>query len=88
MADGDEPVEIDVRDAMNRLAHALDQILNGKDVLITQQRKNGFVLLLFPYDDESGRCNYVSNGADRKDIIKICETLIERFKGNGSDASA
>jgi len=64
---------------MNRLAAALDEILNpgkkGKD------KKVGFVLLLFEYGSHEGRANYISNGADRGDIVTLFKEQIKRFEG-------
>jgi len=76
----DEPVEMSIREAMNAMAIALDKILNGATMSGKGKRENGFVLLVFPFNDKSGLCNYISNGADRKDIIKLFKTQIERFE--------
>jgi len=76
---GDAPIEAKYRDQMNRLAAALDEILNpgkkGKD------KKVGFVLLLFEYGSHEGRANYISNGADRGDIVTLFKEQIKRFEG-------
>jgi len=75
------------KDAMNAIADGLEQILNGE---LNTERKNGFVLLVFPYGDESGICNYVSNGADRGDIIRMFKQQIKRFEeleGGGNEIS-
>jgi len=45
----------------------------GKD------RSTGFVLLVFPFGETEGRCNYISNGADRKDIVKLLREQANRF---------
>jgi hypothetical protein len=74
---GDGPIEMPLKEAMNNLAAALDRVLNGEDLT---NRKNGFVLLIFPFNDDSGRCNYISNGADRKDIVKMFKQQIKRFE--------
>lgn len=76
---GDGPIEAQFRETMNVIAKALDKILNeeakGAD------RKVGFVLLVFPYEGHEGRCNYVSNGADRRDIVLLMKEQIKRFEG-------
>jgi hypothetical protein len=46
----------------------------GKD------RKTGFVLMVFPFADFDGRCNYISNGADRNDIVTLMKEMIARFE--------
>ena len=43
------------------------------------------MLLVFPFN-ESGdttgeRCNFISNGADRKDIVVLFKEMIARFEG-------
>ena len=35
----------------------------------------------FPFGDHSGRCNYISNGADRKDVVTLMKKMIARFEG-------
>ena len=79
----DDPIQVNMKDAMNAMAVALDRILNGEKVVdekLHKERQNGFVLLVFPFNDKSGRCNYISNGADRKDIIRMFKEQIKRFE--------
>jgi hypothetical protein len=68
---------------MLKLAHALDVMFNGD--LTGPARKTGFVLLLFPFseigDGGEGRCNFISNGADRGDIVVLFKEMIKRFEG-------
>jgi hypothetical protein len=66
-----------LQEVMNSLAVGVDRILNGENVEI---RKNGFVLLVFPFGDKSGGSHYISNGTDRKDIIKRFEEQIKKLK--------
>ena len=90
LKEGEMPPQ-NLRDFLNSIAYALDEILNGKGVVQNKSmRKNGFVLLTFPYEDDSGRCNYISNGARREDIMRMFRMQIETFeqqieaeKGNG-----
>jgi hypothetical protein len=76
---GDAPIEAEYREKMNALASVIDEFFNleakGKD------RKTGFVLLVFPFGEGEGRCNYISNGADRKDIVAMMKEQIKRFEG-------
>jgi len=76
---GDAPIEEEYRETMNALATALDAVLNpgtkGTD------RKTGFVLLVFPFESHEGRANYISNGADRRDIVALFKEQIKRFEG-------
>ena len=76
---GDGPIEERYRRRMNDLAEGLDRFLNGD--MRGANRKTGFVLLVFPFGDESGRCNYISNGAARADIVTMMKEQIARFEG-------
>lgn len=76
---GDAPVEPAYREKMNAVARALDEIFNGD--LKGQDRTTGFVLLVFRYGESEGRCNYISNGADRRDVVTMLKEQIKRFEG-------
>lgn len=64
---------------MNAVAVALDKTFNG--TATGSERKTGFVLLVFEYGEKEGRCNYISNGADRADIVTLLKEQIKRFEG-------
>lgn len=79
------------RALMNAIAVQLDELFNqgakGHD------RKIGFVLLAFPYSppgtiqpSEEPRCNYISNGANRKDIACLMREMAARFEGQPAAA--
>lgn len=70
------PIEDAYRDMMNEVGRALDQRFNPDK----GDKRVGFVLLLFPYGESDGRCNYLSNGADRKDIVKLLREQAARFE--------
>lgn len=76
---GDAAIEKRYRAQMEAIARTLDEFLNdgtkGKD------RQTGFVLLVFPFNSQDGRCNYISNGADRRDIVTMMKEQIARFEG-------
>jgi hypothetical protein len=76
---GDAPIEPKYIEQMNAVARALDQFFNGDAK--GDDRKAGFVLMVFPFGDHSGRCNYISNGADRKDVVTLMKEMIARFEG-------
>jgi hypothetical protein len=76
---GDGPIEDAYRQRMNELAAALDEVFNGE--LRGANRRTGFVLLVFPFGDDTGRCNYISNGAARADIVTMMKEQIKRFEG-------
>ena len=67
----------DTRNLMQSMASALDEVLNEKG----KPKKNGFVLLVSPFEGPEGqRTNYVSNG-QRKDIIVALKEIVSRFEG-------
>ncbi|MCH7938014.1 MAG: hypothetical protein IH994_13145 [Proteobacteria bacterium] len=76
---GDAPIEKGQRQMMNDVARSLDKFFNGDKKW--SDRKTGFVLLVFPFEGREGRCNYISNGADRKDIVTMMKEQIARFEG-------
>lgn len=77
---GDAPIEPACQQQMNAVAQALDEIFNGQ--VGGPGRNTGFVLLVFPFDSHDGRCNYISNGADRVDIMTLFREQIARFEGS------
>lgn len=79
MSLGDGPIEQRYRDLMNETARGLDEIFNGDTR--GKDKTTGFVLLVFPFGATDGRCNYISNGADRRDIVTLLKEQIRRFEG-------
>lgn len=73
---GDGPIQPGYARMMQDIAYALDNAFNGDN----EERKTGFVLMVFPFGTDEGRCNYISNGADRKDIVKLFKEQIRRFE--------
>ena len=76
---GDQPIEPKHRQMMNAIAEGLDEVFNGDKK--GKDKDVGFVLMVFPYGEHDGRCNYISNGADRKDIVALMKEMIARFEG-------
>jgi hypothetical protein len=76
---GDAPIEADYIAQMNAIAAVLDETFNGD--LKAPHKTVGFVLLVFPYGDKTGRANFISNGADRRDIVTLFKEMIARFEG-------
>lgn len=74
---GDAPVEEQYHANMSAVAAAVDEFFNGDD----PDRKVGFVLMVFPIAGFDGRCNYMSNGIDRRDIVTLMKEMIARFEG-------
>lgn len=76
---GDAPVEQEYHDKMVAIVQVLDEYFNeGKK---GDDRQTGFVIMVFPFGDTEGRCNYMSNGADRKDVVTLMKEMIARFEG-------
>jgi len=73
---GDAPIELKHRDMMNELAKKLDGFFNGPDI----PKHTGFVLMVFPFEDHGGRCNYISN-ANRGDVVTMLKEQLKRFEG-------
>lgn len=76
---GDQPIEPAYREQMQNIARGLDEVFNGDAK--GHDRKIGFVLLLFEFGEQEGRCNYISNGADRRDVVTLMKEQIKRFEG-------
>jgi hypothetical protein len=76
---GDAPIEQAYYDQMQAVAAGLDEIFNGN--MKHPNKTTGFVLMVFPFGDRTGRCNYISNGADRRDIVTLMKEMIGRFEG-------
>lgn len=84
---GDAPIQEELREKMNKLAAFLDRQFNGDNaqpraVMSKDNRQWGFVMLVFPFGEgKEGRCNFISNGADRKDVVALMKEMIARFEG-------
>lgn len=76
---GDAPIEEAYHTKMTAIGRMLDEVFNGDKR--GPDRAVGFVLLVFPYGDKSGRTNFMSNGADRRDIVTLFKEIIARFEG-------
>jgi hypothetical protein len=76
---GDAPIEPQYVKNMEDIAQILNETFNGG--LKGDDRTTGFVLLVFPFGAHDGRCNFISNGADRRDLVTLMKELIQRFEG-------
>lgn len=82
MTHPDDQISEQYRDQMREVAVTLDRYFNEDDR--GSDRKIGFVLLVFPFGvdhSDDHRCNYISNGADRKEIVALMKEMIARFEG-------
>lgn len=76
---GDGPIEQEYRDMMTSVVGLLDRLFNGNAK--GKARQTGFVLLVFPFGEKEGRCNYISNGANREDMKVLLREQLARFEG-------
>jgi len=76
---GDAPLEERYRVQMNAIAETLDEVFNPGQK--APNKTIGFVVLTFEYGSHDGRCNFISNGADRQDIVTLFREMIARFEG-------
>jgi len=74
---GDAPIDPELHKLMNALAHGIDELLNGNP---PTTKTNGFILIIFPFEDHEGRCNYISN-AQREDVVTMLKEQVARFEG-------
>lgn len=75
---GDAPIEGAYFAQMQAIASVLDEQFNPGAA--RGQRTTGFVLLVFPFGNTDGRCNYISN-ADRADVVTMLKEQLARFEG-------
>jgi hypothetical protein len=64
---------------MTAVIQAVDEVFNGGAK--GPDRKTGVVLMVFPFGNVEGRCNYMSNGVDRRDLVILMREMIARFEG-------
>jgi hypothetical protein len=81
---GDAPIEPAYIEMMKGVARALDETFN--EGVKGPARKVGFVLLVFPFGEAEGRCNYISNGADRRDVVTMLKEQVKRFEGQADQS--
>lgn len=75
---GSSPIDPKYAETMTNVASLLDLFFNG--TVRGSGRETGFVLLVFPFGEaQNGRCNYISNGADRADIVKLMREQANRL---------
>ena len=79
---GSGPIEEKYGEVMRVVGSAIDNALNGPAI---KKRKVGYVLMVFPFDDFDGRCNYISN-AQREDVITLLREQLAYFSGAPDDA--
>jgi hypothetical protein len=73
---GDGPIDPRYIKKMKAMASALDDFLNEGQ----QERRIGFVVIMFEFGEGPGRANYISN-AQRSDVVTLLKEQIARFEG-------
>lgn len=76
---GDGPVDEKYYEQMTAIMATLDEFLNGDAK--GPDKPTGIVVLMFPYGNTTGRCNFMSNGASRKNLVVLMKEMIARFEG-------
>lgn len=79
---GDAPIQPEYIQQMQAIASVLDETFNGDAK--GNDRPTGFVLMVYPFGNLAkgdARCNYISNGADRRDVVTLMKEMIARFEG-------
>jgi hypothetical protein len=74
---GSAPIQTEFAETMQAAAAALDEVFNPG--LHGRDRTIGFVLMVYPFGSKDGRCNYISNGAAREDMVKMLREQANRF---------
>jgi hypothetical protein len=77
---GDAPIDSKHYRMMNTLASVLDETFN-EDL---KKKHTGFILMVFPFDNHEGRCNYISN-AQRADVVELLKEQIKRFEAQDNN---
>mgnify|MGYP003440266156 CR=1 FL=1 len=80
------PIEARHIELMNAVAKGLDDVFNGKDCP-KGEKKVGFFLTVFNFDDEAGRFNYISN-ADKLDVRAMLTDVLARIEGRLHETTA
>jgi hypothetical protein len=76
---GDLPIQPEYAQKMQAVAQTIDVFFNGEKT--GKNRTVGFVMLLFEYGTTTGHCNFISNGANRKDIVTLFKEMVAKFEG-------
>ena len=73
-----ELVEQNLEAYLQVVGRVIDELLNG--TAAPGDKKWGFVLMAFPFNSDTGRCNYISNG-QREDVITMLREQLSYFEG-------
>lgn len=77
---GDGPIEGRFRSMMTAAMAAVDGAFNPQ-AKAGGARTVGVIMLVFRYGEDAGRCNYISNGANRRDVAIMLREQAKRFEG-------
>jgi hypothetical protein len=73
----DSQVESELYAQMRAVMQTLDEYFNEGRLT----KEIGIVVLTFKYGSATGRCNYMSNGASRKDMASLFREMAARMEG-------
>ena len=73
---GSAPVEPAATGQLKAIAAAIDDFLNPDRA----HKQWGFIVLMFPFGEKPGRCNYMSN-AQRDDVKVLLREQLAYFEG-------
>lgn len=76
---GSAPIEDRYKQQMVAVARAVDEFLNGPNAH-PDNRKVGFVVMVFEFGSTAGRMNYISN-ASRDDVVIALREQLSCFDG-------
>jgi hypothetical protein len=79
---GDAPVQEKYKEQMIAIITTVNKFFNGDAPV--GKRKIAVVLMTFPFGDGPGRCNYMSNGVSREDMVVLFKEQAARFEGQFS----
>jgi len=78
---GDAPISQEYRAQMEAVMKTLDVFFNGEQAL-AGDRKTAIVVMTFPFgNNDDARCNFMSNGVHRDDLVALFKEMIARFNG-------
>jgi hypothetical protein len=72
---GDGPIDPALHASMNKIGRVMGNVFKNLG-----HGQWGFCLMVFPFTNFDGRCNYISN-AKREDVLILLKEQVRRFEG-------
>lgn len=73
---GSGPIENAYKEDMKFIGTFIDKLFNGDK----KPKRVAFILMVFPFGEAKGRCNYMSN-ANREDVVTMLKEQLAYFSG-------